>query len=296
MSARSSGNAPAGAARPGEPGFPPLDEELGRLPGALTPPLPQGLVRLGASVPVAQAATVLASFTHVTVSDATARRLTEQAGAADVAVPTAEAARRARAAPAPPPGPGPAVRQLSADGALVPLLTGEWGEVTPLVIGAVEPDPAAPDAVRTTEVTAFARRAEAADFIRPALVETHRRGVETAGLVEVLVDGSRWCPGVAEVPRPDAGRGLDHGHGVGDLATAAPATVGPGPATTSAWWGKEAHRLQHDDPAAVRTARRALPVAAATDPAAASAARDTTLGDLAPRWEQLHSATFRARG
>ncbi len=63
-------------------GLSPLDETLGLLPGQLTPWLVAGLVRLGTSAPFAEAAGILAHFTGTTVSEATARRVTEAAGAA----------------------------------------------------------------------------------------------------------------------------------------------------------------------------------------------------------------------
>ena len=47
------------AARSARPGFSPLDEELGLLPGTLTPALQEGVVRLGAWVPFARAAEFL---------------------------------------------------------------------------------------------------------------------------------------------------------------------------------------------------------------------------------------------
>jgi hypothetical protein len=72
----------------------------------------------------------------VPLSEATARRHTEAAGAAYAAVQAAEAARLEREAPAPPPG--PAVQLVSADGAMVPLLGGDWAEAKTLVIGTVE--------------------------------------------------------------------------------------------------------------------------------------------------------------
>jgi len=251
-------------------------------------------VRLGSCVPFAQATTLLAYFTHVTVSEPTARRLTERAGAAYAAAQTAEAARIEREAPPPPQG--PPVLLLSADGAMVPLVGGAWGEVKTLAIGEVEPDPDAPGEVGATGLSYFSRRAAAESFTRLALVETHRRGVETAGLVGLVVDGSDWCQGVGDVHRPDAVRILDHGHAVGYLATAAQATFGAGTAETSAWVGKQAHRLKHGAPRTVLRALAELPAAAATDPAAAAAARDVATGYLAARWEQIQYARFRKLG
>jgi hypothetical protein len=103
--------------------------------------LAEGLVRLGTWMPFEQAAEHLAFGWDVRISEATARRHTQAAGAAHVAVQTAEVERLERALPSPPAG--PAVQQLSADGAMVPLLRGAWGEVKTLAIGTVAVEPAA---------------------------------------------------------------------------------------------------------------------------------------------------------
>ena len=83
------------------------------------------------------AAQELGHFRRVTVSRPTAQRLSEAAGAAYVAAQTAEVVRLERELPAPPPG--PAQQFLSVDGAMVPLVGGEWAEVKTLVLGEVQP-------------------------------------------------------------------------------------------------------------------------------------------------------------
>ncbi len=90
---------------PAEAGFSPLDEELALLPGAESATLREGMVRLAAWMPFAQAADHLAFFWGVTVSAATVRRQTEAAGAAYVAVQTRAVATLMREQPAAPPGP-----------------------------------------------------------------------------------------------------------------------------------------------------------------------------------------------
>src|SRR5205085_5724876 len=124
-----------GCARPAGPGFSPLDDELGLLPGELSPTVEHGLARLCAVLPFAQAAEHLAFFWGVRISEATARRHAEAAGAAYVAVQTAEVERLERAAPEPPAG--PAMQQVSADGAMVPLVGGKWAEVRTVAVGTV---------------------------------------------------------------------------------------------------------------------------------------------------------------
>jgi len=120
------------------PGFFPLDEELALLPGNLSPWLQEALVRLSTHIPsFARAARELAFFTGVAVHRNSARRHTERAGALLVAHETAEAARVLREHPAPPCAPDTLV--IRVDGAMVPLLRGQWTEVRTLAVGEVQP-------------------------------------------------------------------------------------------------------------------------------------------------------------
>jgi hypothetical protein len=90
-------------------------------------------------MPFARAAELLQRLVGVQVSAATVRRLTEAAGA------TLEQAQTAASQPdperddlAPPPRPQTSKLVLSADGAYVPLVQGEWAEVRMLAIGEVK--------------------------------------------------------------------------------------------------------------------------------------------------------------
>src|SRR5260370_39163999 len=85
--------------------FFPLDEELQLLPGPLSPRLQEDLVHLSTWMPFERAATELAYFTRVEVSDTSVRHHTEVVGAAYVAVQTAELNRLGRERPAGPAGP-----------------------------------------------------------------------------------------------------------------------------------------------------------------------------------------------
>ncbi len=98
------------------PGFSPLDDELALWPGAFSPTLVQGAVRLGTWVPFERLPELLRHFTGAQLSASTIQRLTETAGAAYEAVQTAEVVRLERDCPTPPAG--PAVQQLSVDGAI----------------------------------------------------------------------------------------------------------------------------------------------------------------------------------
>src|SRR2546427_3308097 len=158
-------------------GFFPLDEELALLPGALTPRLVEGLVRLSTWLPFAPAAQMLRHFTRVTVSEATARRRTEQAGAAYVAVQTATVAALEQGRE-PSPSVGPTLQQVSVDGAMVPLVAREWAEVKTLAIGTVGKPVWKDDEwrVHTVDLSYFSRLADHETFGRLATVATERRG------------------------------------------------------------------------------------------------------------------------
>jgi hypothetical protein len=249
-------------------------------------------------MPFRQAAEQLAFFWGVVLSEATVRRHSEAAGAAYVALQTAEAERLEREIPTPPAG--PAVQQLSADGAMVPLVGGVWAEAKTLAIGTIRAAaqvPASPaEAVHATELSYFSRRAEHHAFTRLALVETHRRGTERAGVVVGVMDGSDWLQKVLDYHRPDTVRILDFPHVLEHLSGAAQATFGPGTAQTSAWLEDQAKTLKSGQPEAVLAALRALPTGQAAAPAAACEARDATLAYLEKRLEQIRYAEFLALG
>jgi hypothetical protein len=290
--------------RPAEPVFFPLDEELELLPGELTPSLVESLVRLGTWLPLRPAAEMLAHFTRVQVGATTAQRLTEHAGAAYEAVQTAQVEEFEHTLPAPPQG--PAVQLLSVDGALVPLLGGEWAEVKTLALGVVQ-EPVVnrqgEQEVHSTELSYFSRLAEHETFGRLALVETHRRGTETAGVVCAVVDGAEWEQGFIALHRPDAVRILDWGHAVEYLAAAAQAAYGVGTVRAQTWLAQQRHALTHDDPHTVLAALRALLEEVAA-PGTTEGTGDTgpravitrSLEYLEKRLPQIQYAAFAAQG
>jgi len=267
------------------PGFSPLDEALGLLPGHLTPWLAESLVQLGTRLPFGQAAEVLWHFTQTSVSEATARRLTERAAAAWLQLDLAEVARgegdlaEADAAPA------PDLLQVSVDGAMVGLVGGEWGEVKLAAIGVVVRDAAG--TVTTTELSYVARLTDAERFTQHALPELRRRGVDRAATVVGVADGASWIQGFLDWHCPDAVRILDFPHAVGYLAQAAQETWGPGTAATSEWLAVQAQTLKHGDPEDVLLALAALPP---------GPARDAALGYLGTRRAQITYAAFQAAG
>jgi hypothetical protein len=254
------------------------------------------VVRLASWMPFARASRECAWFTGVAVSDATARRLTEAAGAAHVAVQDAATAALEQQSPAPPSG--PPVQYLSADGAMVPLVGGVWAEVKTVVVGTVvagaRPDGTAP--AQTQELSYCSRLADAESFTRQALAELHRRGTATAGQVVAPMDGSSWLQGFLDYHRPDAVRVLDFAHAAEHVAAPGRAIWGEGSAATQQWLDGWLHELTHGDPADVVEALCLLPTQAAADPTAAESVRAATVASLTARWEQIQYAPFLARG
>jgi hypothetical protein len=273
------------------PGFSPLDERLELGPGAFTPTVQQGLVRLGTQLPFEQVPEAAAFFLTVAVSVETARRVTEQAGAALVAVETAAAEGVVHAPTLPA---GPPVQQVSVDGAMVPLVGGEWAEVKTLAIGAVEQ--CASGAVHTTALSYFSRLCDAEQFRELARAEVHRRGTAQAPTVCAVVDGAEWCQKFVDWHCPQAVRILDFPHAAGYLSAAAQARWGAGTAAASAWLGKYLHELKHGCPDRVLAALRALPMARAPQPTEARAVQTHALQYLEARRAQVAYRQFQAAG
>jgi hypothetical protein len=144
-----------------------------------------------------------------------------------VALSEAEVARleRLEAAPGAPGAPGapPERIVLGADGAMVPLVGGEWAEVKLVSMG--EPTWQGSE-LRTTRVSYFARLADAAAFERAALEELWRRGVFRAAAVAAVQDGAAWLQGFVDYHRPDAVRILDWAHAVEHLTALAEGLFG----------------------------------------------------------------------
>ncbi len=289
--------------RPVEQVFFPLDEELALLPGRLTPSLQESVVRLGTWLPFGPTAAMLKHFTQVRVSEATARRVTERAGQAYVAVQEAVVERLEREAPAAPAG--PALQQVSVDGAMVPLRgKGEWAEVKTLAIGTVgepEVNGQGEPVVHTRELSYFSRLLEQELFARLALVETHRRGVETAGTVCGVVDGAEWAQTFLDYHRLDAVRILDWGHAAGYVAQAGKAVFGEGTAETAQWVERQLRELRHGDAETVLGKLRGLQEDLALQGGGdaqreALAMVTTSLAYLEKRVEQIRYAEFMAQG
>ncbi len=116
---------------------------------------------------------------------------------------------------------------------------------------------------RTEEITYFSRFTTAETFIRQALVETHRRGLENAGEVAAVLDGADWLQGLADHHCPRALRILDFPHAAQRIA-AIGQTLWPANSTqanssqanssqanssqAAAWITQWTRRLKHEGP------------------------------------------------
>lgn len=229
-------------------GFSPLDEELGLLPGKLTPRLQQSVVRMGTWMPFEKAAGELEYLLGVNLSESRVRRLTEKAGAALMAVQEAEVERLEEQAPSAPAG--PELQFLSVDGAMVPLVGRAWTEVKTLALGNVTRErdqPSTERVIKTSELSYFSRCLESEQFTRQALSETHRRGVEGAGQVCAVCDGAEWEQKFIDYHRPDAVRILDFPHAAAYVAAAGRSVYGEGSAEFTGWFDRQRQQLRHGE-------------------------------------------------
>jgi hypothetical protein len=275
--------------------FSPLDEELELGPETFDPWLVESIVLLGTVMPFERVPLVVDRLLEVSVSVETARRLTETVGRTRVALEDAEAARLRATLPMP--ASGPAVQLLSLDGAMVPLVGGEWAEVKTLALGEVEPTTAADGSVRirTTALSYFSRLTDAETFRELARGELQRRSTAAATVVCAVQDGADWQRRFVDYHRPDAVRILDFPHAIEHLATVGRAVFGPGTAAFSDWLGVQAHTFKHGDPDQVLSTVRTLDLTTAVDPDAARH-RAEALAYFEKRRAQIAYADFRARG
>ena len=179
--------------------------------GSLTPLQLEHLVHLALWMPFAKAVKLLADLMGVQVSEAPGRRQTEAAGAAYEVVQNEQAshlleAKNQKSKKSGGWGSKPPKRQteaadskllISSDGALVPLLKGEWAETKTLVIGEVKakakPCKHRPEQrVETVNLSYFSRLTNADTFGELATVEMERRGVYSAQQVGAVQDGADW--------------------------------------------------------------------------------------------------------
>jgi len=229
-------------------GFFPLDKELELLPGRLTPRGQENLIRLSSWMPFEQAAELMEEMQGIWVSPSASRRKSEAAGAAYEEIQTEEVERLEKDMPVAPKG--AEKMQMSADGAMVPLVHGQWAEVRTLVIGEVQPavQERGEWVVHTHNLSYFSRKTSSEEFERLALVEIQRRGVENAGQVAAVMDGSDWLQGFTDYHRPDAVRILDFPHAGEHIGQIGEFLYGEGTTQAQEWLKGQLHRLKHAGP------------------------------------------------
>jgi hypothetical protein len=237
--------------RPVDKGFFPLYEELGLLPGKSTPWGHERLVLLSSWMPYEKAVEELGEMVGIQVSKLVGENYTEAAGAAYVEIQAAEVEELEAKMP-PAPGGGEKM-QLSADGAMVPLLHGVWAEVRTLVVGevqALEQENGEKEA-RTRHLSYFSRKMSAQEFQRQALVEIQGRGVENAQGLAAVMDGADWEQGFVDFHCPQAIRILDFAHALEHLNAIGEFLYGEHTSESQAWLSERAHRLKHEGPTSV---------------------------------------------
>ena len=209
-------------------------------------------------MPFERAVESLADMLRVRISEPTARRQAQKWGAAYVAFQEEEVKDIEQELPPAPVGPEKML--MSVDGAMVPLVGGEWTEVKTLVLGVIEEPVWEGEEwkVHASELSYFSRLMEAELFGQAALCETHRRGVETAAQVVAVTDGAVWEQGFIDYHRDDAARVLDFPHAAEYVAQMGSAVWSVETDTTKEWLNEQLHTLKHEGPTDVLSDLRAL--------------------------------------
>ena len=196
-------------------------------------------------MPFEPAVQLLEAFTGVRISKSTGRRLTESAGAKLVEqqeqrVVAMEAGEVEE--------PKEVARRLvfSVDGAMVPLVRGEWAEVRTMVIGEASSTTVQerkPEK-RTRNHSYFSRLTDSTTFQRAALVETERRGLYHASEVATVNDGAEWIQQFIDYHRPDAVRILDFPHAAERFTSIYQTSAEEGVTLAEEWPAEQRKRLK----------------------------------------------------
>jgi hypothetical protein len=198
-------------------------------------------------MPFERAAQMMERLLGVQVSEATTRRRTYQAGALAQAVQTEEAQAKAEVI-----SPEAVAERLavSADGAYVPLLKGQWAEVRTVAIGVVEQERTASgeQEVHVRHLSYFSRMTEASTFADLAEVEMRRRGVSDAQEICAVTDGADWLQGFLDLHCPAALRILDFPHAAEHLNLLLQAVQQAGMDLPADLLERLCHRLKHHGP------------------------------------------------
>jgi hypothetical protein len=205
------------------------------------------LVHLAVWMPFERAVQMLKRFTGVQISEATARRHTYQVGQAALAVQNAQASTGASVAAC---AKGQDKLVVSPDGAMVPLLGGQWGEVKTVVVGEVKP--VGPDEqIHSTQLSYFSHMSDAQTFTEQASGELIRRGVDQAEQVGTVMDGAEWIDGFVDWQCKDAVRILDFAHAAEYVSEIGQQALAAGSVLPQTWLADLLHELKHQGPSDV---------------------------------------------
>jgi hypothetical protein len=224
-----------------------LDSRLDLGSHDLTPKAQECITRLCSYMPFDDARKTLRDVTGAQVSKSTARRCTLETGEALLAAEEHEREYLQRELPEPPQG---AKRQMmSADGAMVPLVGGEWGEVKTLVIADMSYDEQGD--LHLEQASSVSRLSDAGTFATETLLEVHRKGLAKADEVCAVQDGAEWLQGLVDYHRSDALRILDFPHAAEYIADIGDLLQNAGVKLSKKWLSKQLRKLKHQGPHAV---------------------------------------------
>jgi hypothetical protein len=188
--------------------------------GAYTPQVQEAITRLGSRLPFSEAKDELAMMWGIKISSGSVRQITLRNGQIANELIEKEVTRLEKEAP--PSTAKPKQLVMSADGAMVPLTSGEWREVKTVAFGEFESQWDAKNKqvnTKTRQVSYFSRVETAETFTQSALYEWHRRGGENAQRVVAVNDGALWIQSFVDYHCPQATRVIDFAHAQSYLAT-----------------------------------------------------------------------------
>jgi hypothetical protein len=145
--------------------------------------------------------------------------------------------------------------------------------------------------VRTANHSYFSRMLDANTFERLALVETQRRGVETAQAVAAVTDGAEWIQKFIDHHRFDAVRILDFPHAAEYMSTFAQVLWGANSEEKANWLHEQLHQLKTAGATPVLTTLRQVASQQAERPELTGA-----LAYLEKRTAHMQYPTFQAAG
>jgi hypothetical protein len=251
--------------------------------------------RLGSKMPFEQALEEIWDSRRIHLSEGTIRQTTYRHGRAAEALVRAEVEQLEKEAPEA--TPEPATMLVSADGAMIPLVNGEWREVKSVAIGEVTNDWVAKKGqsiVKTEKITYFSRSYRAREFERYTLAELHTRGIDDAERVIAVNDGAEWIQSFVDYHCPHAVRIIDFAHAQSYLAQAGKAIWGEATPQFEQWYTAACRLLKHKPPHQTVANLRLLQQKVKTDEQAAAV--DGALFYIQKRQEMMDYAHFRRSG